>query len=108
MAANRVLSIQELLNPPFGGHSRKRYDMVRLDTAMTPPTPITSKDRSARRRLDNFGQKYGALSACIFLFILNCFFTPHFLSYRTLGINLQQMSSVTIVAIGMTLVIGTG
>ncbi len=84
--------------------------MVRLDTAMTPPTPTRSGDRAARRQawLANFGQRYGALSACILLFILNCFFTPHFLSYRTLGINLQQMSSVTIVAIGMTLVIGTG
>jgi simple sugar transport system permease protein/ribose transport system permease protein len=44
----------------------------------------------------------------VLLFLLNCLFTPHFLSFRTLGINLQQMSTVTIVAVGMALVIGTG
>lgn len=83
--------------------------MARLETA-TPPPPTAALEPSAQRRarLGNFGQKYGAFAACIVLFLLNCFLTPHFLSYRTLGINLQQMSSITIVAIGMTLVIGTG
>lgn len=83
--------------------------MARLDTATTPPTPAALTRRPGRPgRWRNAGQRYGAPLACILLFILNCFFTPHFLSLRTLGINLQQMSTITIVAVGMTLVIGTG
>jgi galactofuranose transport system permease protein len=84
--------------------------MARLDTATTPPAPTTAVAGRAGRPAwwRNFGQKYGALAACIVLLLLNCFLTPHFLSFRTLGINLQQMSTTTIVAIGMTLVIGTG
>ena len=84
--------------------------MARLDTATTPPTPTASVGRPAASPewWRNFGQKYGALGACVVLFLLNCLITPHFLSFRTLGINLQQMSTTTIVAVGMTLVIGTG
>lgn len=84
--------------------------MARLDTIPPLPPPTASAEPVAKRLrgLGNIGQKYGALFACVVLFLLNCFLTPHFLSFRTLGINLQQMSSVTIVAVGMTLVIGTG
>lgn len=86
--------------------------MARLDRATDSPGP-TAEILQPRRFLfpriwHNFGQKYGALTACILLFFLNCFFTPHFLSFQTLGLNLQQMATVTIVAVGMTLVIGTG
>lgn len=83
--------------------------MARLDTATTPPAPAAAARRPGRPNwLRNSGQKYGAPLACIVLFLLNYLFTPHFLSLRTLGINLQQMSTITIVAVGMTLVIGTG
>lgn len=84
--------------------------MARLDTVPSLPSTAAAAEPAAKRLrgLENVGQKYGALAACLVLFLLNCFLTPHFLSFRTLGINLQQMASVTIVAIGMTLVIGTG
>lgn len=71
--------------------------------------PIPTPPRSIMpERWQNFGQNYGALTAAILLLLLNCVFTPHFLSFQTLGINLQQMATTAIVAVGMTLVIGTG
>ena len=80
----------------------------------SPPVSSPSATLPAQRRsvlprsMSNFTQNYGALSAAILLLLLNCLFTPHFLSFQTLGLNLQQMTTTTIVAIGMTLVIGTG
>lgn len=84
--------------------------MARLDTTMTPPSANTPMERHTRNAgwWLNLSQKYGALAACVILLLLNCFITPHFLAFRTLGLNLQQMSTTTIVAVGMTLVIGTG
>ena len=84
--------------------------MARLDTATSPHPSTTSVERRVGGSgwWGNFAQKYGALAACVVLLVLNCLITPHFLSFRTLGINLQQMSTTTIVAVGMTLVIGTG
>ena len=84
--------------------------MARLNTATTPPSSTAPIERSSQRAGSwlILGQKYGALMACVVLLLLNCLITPHFLSFRTLGINLQQMSTTTIVAVGMTLVIGTG
>ena len=86
--------------------------MAKLYPATFSP-PSSAPTRSERRLTlpggwRNFGQNYGALTACIILLILNCLFTPHFLSFQTLGLNLQQMATTTIVAVGMTLVIGTG
>ena len=84
--------------------------MAKLDPAIIPPTTQAPPDRRVvvPERFRNFGQNYGALAACGLLFLLNCVVTPHFLSFQTLSLNLQQMATTTIVAIGMTLVIGTG
>ena len=84
--------------------------MARLNTATTPSTPTAPAARSNQGTGSwlVLAQKYGALAACVVLLLLNVLITPHFLSFRTLGINLQQMSTTTIVAVGMTLVIGTG
>ena len=84
--------------------------MANLDQATTPatPTPPATRHSLLPERWRNFGQDYGALAGCILLFLFNCLFTPHFVSFQTLGLNLQQMSMVAIVAVGMTLVIGTG
>jgi galactofuranose transport system permease protein len=48
---------------------------------------------------------FGALVA---LFLFNAIFTPNFLTVQTLNINLTQVATVVIVAVGMTLVIATG
>lgn len=84
--------------------------MTQLDPATVAPPPASSPERrfAVPKHFHNFGQNYGALAACILLLLLNILLTPHFLSFQTLGINLQQMATTTIVAVGMTLVIGTG
>ena len=84
--------------------------MAKLDPATVAPSPASTPERRfvMPQHFHNFGQNYGALTACIVLLLLNILLTPHFLSFQTLGINLQQMATTTIVAVGMTLVIGTG
>ena len=42
------------------------------------------------------------------LLMFNALFTPHFLSLQTLNVNLTQVATIIIVAMGMTLVIATG
>ncbi|WP_407542348.1 ABC transporter permease (plasmid) [Deinococcus radiomollis] len=42
------------------------------------------------------------------LLIFNALFTPHFVSVQTLNVNLTQVATIIIVAMGMTLVIATG
>jgi ribose/xylose/arabinose/galactoside ABC-type transport system permease subunit len=85
--------------------------MAKLNSATVPPNPAQLQEHKVHARplhWGHLGQEYGALAACILLFIINCIFTPHFWSFQTLSLNLQQMSATAIVAIGMTLVIGTG
>src|ERR1700686_525766 len=85
--------------------------MAKLDSATVPPNPARLQEQKAHARPLNWGhlgQECGALAACILLLVFNCIFTPHFWSFQTLSLNLQQMSATAIVAIGMTLVIGTG
>jgi galactofuranose transport system permease protein len=50
----------------------------------------------------------GALGALILLSIYNAFFTTNFLTWATLRVNLTQVSTIVLVAIGMTMVIATG
>ncbi len=52
--------------------------------------------------------RYGALTAFAVLLAFNVAVTPHFLSLQTLNINLTQVCTIIIVAIGMNLVIATG
>src|ERR1700733_11917342 len=52
--------------------------------------------------------RYGALAAFGVLLALNIAATPYFLSLQTLNINLTQVCTIIIVAVGMNLVIATG
>lgn len=52
--------------------------------------------------------RYGALAAFGVLLALNIALTPYFLSLQTLNINLTQVCTIIIVAVGMNLVIATG
>ena len=52
--------------------------------------------------------RYGTLVAFLALIAFNVAVTPNFLSWQTLNVNLTQVSTIVIVAVGMTLVIATG
>lgn len=67
-------------------------------------TPVALNRRSGI----SIGQTYGALIALCALIIFNAIFTKQFLTLQTLSVILSQVSTVVIVAIGMTLVIATG
>ncbi|MGL4311324.1 MAG: ABC transporter permease [Paracoccaceae bacterium] len=62
-------------------------------------------DRAAIYRLLG---RYGTVIALLLLLTFNLIFTPHFLSWQTLNVNLTQVCTIVIVAVGMTLVIATG
>jgi ribose/xylose/arabinose/galactoside ABC-type transport system permease subunit len=52
--------------------------------------------------------RYGALLALVLLLLFNLAYTPNFVSWQTLNVNLTQVAGIVIVATGMTLVIATG
>jgi galactofuranose transport system permease protein len=53
-------------------------------------------------------QRYGAVAALVLLILVNVAITPNFLTLQTLNVNLTQVGTIVIVAVGMTLVIATG
>lgn len=53
-------------------------------------------------------KQHGTLLAFLFLILVNVLITPNFLQIQTLYVNLTQVATVAIVAIGMTLVIASG
>lgn len=69
----------------------------------------TAQQRSARH-FDPFAflARYGTLIALALLIIFNFAVTRNFASIQTLNVNLTQVCTIVIVAVGMTLVIGTG
>jgi ribose transport system permease protein len=64
----------------------------------------------AARALDplEFLSRYGTLVALALLIIFNLVFTRNFATLQTLNVNLTQVCTIVIVAVGMTMVIGTG
>jgi ribose transport system permease protein len=52
-------------------------------------------------------RRRGTLVALLGLILFNLFFTPHFVSWQTLNVNLTQVCTIVMVAVGMTFVIGT-
>jgi ribose/xylose/arabinose/galactoside ABC-type transport system permease subunit len=52
--------------------------------------------------------RYAIVIALLLLIVFNLAFTPNFATWQTLNINLAQVCTIVIVAIGMTLVIGMG
>jgi ribose transport system permease protein len=69
---------------------------------------MTSETVTVRPSLD-LGRlsKYGVYLAIVLLALYNIFFTPYFLTWSNLRIQLIQVAPVVIVALGMALVIGT-
>lgn len=65
--------------------------------------------RPARRR-PGWGavSRYGGIVALVALLAINVAITPNFLQPQTLFVNISQVATIAIVAVGMTLVIATG
>lgn len=53
-------------------------------------------------------REHGGLVALLVLLVFNAIFTPNFLQLQTLFVNISQVTTIAIVAVGMTLVIATG
>jgi galactofuranose transport system permease protein len=58
--------------------------------------------------LPSGGQLGGAALALAILLVFNFVATPHFASLQTFYVNLTQVTTIVIVAVGMTMVIATG
>jgi ribose/xylose/arabinose/galactoside ABC-type transport system permease subunit len=58
-------------------------------------------------RLRGWLPRYGVYLAIVLLVLYNIFFTPYFLTWSNLRIQLIQVAPIVIVALGMALVIGT-
>src|SRR5690242_9441261 len=70
------------------------------DTAVARPAADLS-------RLRDWLPKYGVYLAIVLLVLYNVFFTPYFLTWSNVRIQLIQVAPIVIVALGMALVIGT-
>ncbi|MDU9004562.1 ABC transporter permease [Sedimentitalea todarodis] len=75
-------------------------------------TPATGKKAGgtmpARGILFRNLRHHGGIVALIVLLVFNALFTPNFLHLQTLFVNISQVATIAIVAMGMTLVIATG
>ena len=73
---------------------------------MTAPAAPATRSRAAR--WSSAGPTAAALAALVVLVLLNAFFTPNFATAGNFWNILWQVSTVVLVAVGMTLVIATG
>jgi ribose/xylose/arabinose/galactoside ABC-type transport system permease subunit len=64
--------------------------------------------RRARPAVPRWSALGGTTLALALLLLFNLAATPHFVSLQTLYINLTQVTTIVIVAVGMTMVIATG
>lgn len=70
----------------------------------------TARQQRLSRPFDpfDFMARYGTLIALVLLVLFNLVFTRNFATTQTLNVNLTQVCTIVIVAVGMTLVIATG
>ncbi len=70
----------------------------------------TTRQQRILRPFDpfDFMARYGTLIALVLLILFNFVFTRNFATMQTLNVNLTQVCTIVIVAVGMTLVIATG
>lgn len=75
---------------------------------MNPGTPAIAPRSSPARLLGAFGRVPRVWLALAALLLFNLAFTGNFLSLQTFNVNLTQVATIVIVALGMTLVVATG
>ncbi|EJN06280.1 ABC transporter permease [Phyllobacterium sp. YR531] len=71
-------------------------------------TDLTAQPKQRLFDPFEFLARYGTLIALALLIVFNLIFTRNFASMQTVNVNLTQVCTIVIVAVGMTLVIGTG
>ncbi|MBX2805219.1 MAG: ABC transporter permease [Hyphomicrobiales bacterium] len=77
-------------------------------------TPVAADEPAHKTARPVFGfdtgllKRNGTLIALALLLAFNILFTPNFLQLQTLFVNISQVTTIAIVAVGMTLVIATG
>jgi len=71
-------------------------------------TPAPAASPTRRLEIIDFLSRYGTLIALALLIVFNLIFTRNFATLQTLNVNLTQVCTIVIVAVGMTLVIATG
>jgi ribose transport system permease protein len=75
---------------------------------VTETIPAARPARNRSIGLFEFLSRYGTLVALALLLVFNIAFTRNFTTLQTLNVNLTQVCTIVIVAVGMTMVIGTG
>ncbi|MDB5506860.1 MAG: inner-rane translocator [Devosia sp.] len=70
--------------------------------------PVPKGEIRGHFDLFDFLARYGTVIALVLLLCFNLAFTRNFATLQTLNVNLTQVCTIVIVAVGMTLVIGTG
>ncbi|MGQ7248116.1 ABC transporter permease [Halomonas sp. V046] len=79
-------------------------------TSLRSSSQATARPAGPRRRraMPVNSRSLALLVALLALILFNALITPNFLEWQTLSVNISQVSTIAIVAIGMTLVIATG
>jgi ribose transport system permease protein len=77
-------------------------------TDLAQPRPIQPSEPHRRFDVFDFLSRHGTLVALALLLVFNFMFTRNFATLQTLNVNLTQVCTIVIVAVGMTLVIATG
>lgn len=75
---------------------------------MTDAPPRRSAGALTNFDVFGFLARYSTLIALLLLIVFNLAFTRNFATLQTLNVNLTQVCTIVIVAVGMTLVIATG
>ncbi|THF86983.1 ABC transporter permease [Deinococcus sp. KSM4-11] len=77
-------------------------------TTGTPSPGVPRARPTAPGFLGDLRQVRASVLILLALLVFNALFTPHFLTVQALNVNLTQVATIIIVAMGMTLVIATG
>lgn len=75
---------------------------------MTKANDMTGSSTLGKTNLAQLARENGTFLALIALIVINMVITPNFFQVQTLYVNLTQVATIAIVAIGMTLVIASG
>jgi simple sugar transport system permease protein/ribose transport system permease protein len=68
----------------------------------------TTTNETPRKSMRQLVHGQGGIFALIAILLFNMAFTPNFLQLQTLFVNISQVATIAIVAMGMTVVIATG